>query len=846
MHLKMGVLDWTSSVLLVVAVSCSHDCVTDSPRPRSLLQVHRDGAQRGECKRWCLNQGEKTWEEKCAWKGGANCAGCLECEEANYSPEVRCADSCESDPLNWDKKCGWHECQECQKCGGGENSGEQTFTTTTAVGSSSSSSPFQQSPSDLPPRSWSAPGLCKSWCLQQEKPWEDKCANKQNCRGCWECSEAASPVLQCAQSCFSDARKWSVLCDVVYECALCPQCRLDYNPFAHVPPPSLPIPDITIVPADAADVNETIVMTGSTSAEVQAISGYPLAVALDLQSLLLGQVRARFSFAGGVPAGLSINIRSGTINWQPDEHQLGEHSVTAVAEVSDATYRLSIKISVVLGGVNPSGIYVWPSGGSDGNSGSLQAPLATVEHAAELAMPGDTIYIRGGSYDLSRAEELNIKASPEQPVLITRLPGERVRLVAQRKRHVFTVLEDSTGVLIRGLELDGNASVNDHWTVLRRSWWRVNDEVEGGWNGFSLKGRHITVEHCVIHDFNQKGVEISTGRYVTVRYNLIYSIGWTSLSGGAGVHRKWAVNFPDDDDPDFFRWDIYGNAIWAVEQRLYSYIPSKSWCLLELDEGKPISADSTKDKAMKARIAHNLVLFGGVDHIRLMVNPNLQVYNNAIMGEEGRTDPTPDGITAKGSKGNPTGGCKTQACVYGGPISNLTLFNNLVHTFPGSQAYGMTEQFSESDNPSRINHNYYSGGGIIKPEYQPGLIGWQQSPSVFQSPESLDFRPSSGIPPGVGVDAAILDHLVSLAGEYGVDIVPTGWKHDHCRNLQTILDSTPAEHLGKPRLQKSEKKRGHLAFALKVESKFYKDMCKCTTIELVLPHHMEHCLKNQL
>ncbi|MDB5356353.1 MAG: carbohydrate-binding cenc domain protein [Phycisphaerales bacterium] len=36
--------------------------------------------------------------------------------------------------------------------------------------------------------------------------------------------------------------------------------------------------------------------------------------------------------------------------------------------------------------------------GSDGNAGTLAAPLASIQHAADLARPGDTVFVRGGVY----------------------------------------------------------------------------------------------------------------------------------------------------------------------------------------------------------------------------------------------------------------------------------------------------------------------------------------------------------------------------------------------------------------------------------------------------------------
>jgi hypothetical protein len=42
--------------------------------------------------------------------------------------------------------------------------------------------------------------------------------------------------------------------------------------------------------------------------------------------------------------------------------------------------------------------YVVATNGSDSAVGSLAAPFATIQHAANVAQPGDTIYIRGGTY----------------------------------------------------------------------------------------------------------------------------------------------------------------------------------------------------------------------------------------------------------------------------------------------------------------------------------------------------------------------------------------------------------------------------------------------------------------
>jgi hypothetical protein len=44
-------------------------------------------------------------------------------------------------------------------------------------------------------------------------------------------------------------------------------------------------------------------------------------------------------------------------------------------------------------------VYYVAPGGSDDDDGSIDHPWATVEHAGRTAGPGDTVLVRGGTYD---------------------------------------------------------------------------------------------------------------------------------------------------------------------------------------------------------------------------------------------------------------------------------------------------------------------------------------------------------------------------------------------------------------------------------------------------------------
>ena len=42
--------------------------------------------------------------------------------------------------------------------------------------------------------------------------------------------------------------------------------------------------------------------------------------------------------------------------------------------------------------------WVVSTGGNDNNPGTLALPFKTIQHAANIAQPGDTVFIRGGTY----------------------------------------------------------------------------------------------------------------------------------------------------------------------------------------------------------------------------------------------------------------------------------------------------------------------------------------------------------------------------------------------------------------------------------------------------------------
>lgn len=640
---------------------------------------------------------------------------------------------------------------------------------------------------------------CKLYCVKNKKfTWAEKCGEGKNyvvkkCSGCLQCADTTYTGL-CAKDCAGIDQAWKSKCKCQH-CSACDECGGDDGG------------------SEADGPSTTAQPPGPSIGSFTVAAGSPFTATLSAPAALDAPVRVDLERP---PAGLSVNERSGKLTWQPDPSQVGEYVVGVVfTSASNEVDRRSVALSVSAGAANPAGLYVWPMGGSDGNEGSASSPFASLEHAARQARPGDTIFVRGGR--CAAKFEIDVRASATNPVVITRLPGERVRFHPYTGKNAFTVLPSAEGVTFRGFEIYGSAEQDDHWKILRETWWQMQDTRAGGHMAFDIDGQHILVEECIIHDLAQKGVNVQHARYVIVRNNVIYNIGHTSITGGHGIMRQWPKTFGNDDDPDYYRWGFYGNLIFAVEQRIYSFTPKKEYCQMLIDEGKGILIDETRDKVMKARIAHNVVLYGGVDQIRLKTNPNMEVTNNAVLSEQGRTSPIVDGITA----------------VKKPLIPGLVFRDNLVQTFPESFSIDVAEHFPDAASRERCTNNYYGGGGRVR-ESLPGITDLGEV-QVFRDPSSLDFRPSQEVPAGVGVAEEVLAKLRSLMEDSSIDVRASGWRHDHVRMTETIVDSAPRGHVELRGEGKSKHESDKQALWFDVISDEYKAICGCKELELIPP-----------
>lgn len=191
-------------------------------------------------------------------------------------------------------------------------------------------------------------------------------------------------------------------------------------------------------------------------------------------------------------------------------------------------------------------IYFVATDGNDSATGNRASPWKTLSHAQSLASPGDTVFIRGGTYTITAGE--NTCASPtdtvnailldrsgtaSSPIRYFAFPGETPvfdfsQMTDNCRVKGFHI--SASWIHLKGLEIEGVPQGNN-----------LNHESWGVW----INGSHNVLEHLNIHNIQGPGVYLYNGGYNLVlntdshdNYDPRSSNGAGQNADGFGAHIK--------------------------------------------------------------------------------------------------------------------------------------------------------------------------------------------------------------------------------------------------------------------------------------------------------------------
>lgn len=198
-----------------------------------------------------------------------------------------------------------------------------------------------------------------------------------------------------------------------------------------------------------------------------------------------------------------------------------------------------------------TGIFVAPYG-NDSSAGTVSAPFRTIQRAHDVALPGDTIWVRGGTYSLPSQAVFTRSGTIGNPITVRNYPGETATLDGAANStpygHSIIRLYGVSWWIIDGLRFVNSPGPaiylanNPTNIIIRRSYFQNNIRIDTSGAAVNVGGAvsNVLVEN---NDFYRNG-KIDTGGGD--------GIGFYGITGSGNVirgNRLWRNN---DDGIDLF------------------------------------------------------------------------------------------------------------------------------------------------------------------------------------------------------------------------------------------------------------------------------------------------------
>jgi hypothetical protein len=156
--------------------------------------------------------------------------------------------------------------------------------------------------------------------------------------------------------------------------------------------------------------------------------------------------------------------------------------------------------------------------GDDANSGSIYAPLATIQFAIDLVEPGDTIFVRDGTYFPETSIQINLPGTESDPICLWAWGNEKPIIdFGNNPRHEnppqprdddsIEAIRDAVGIYI-GPDAQ---------------WWHLKGLTiqDAPYYGIRVYGSYHTFELLVLRDNQASGLEITGKEGHTPSYNRV-------------------------------------------------------------------------------------------------------------------------------------------------------------------------------------------------------------------------------------------------------------------------------------------------------------------------------------
>lgn len=387
--------------------------------------------------------------------------------------------------------------------------------------------------------------------------------------------------------------------------------------------------------------------------------------------------------------------------------------------------------------ITPTGqtFYVAPTG-SDANPGSFALPWATINKAAQTMLPGQSVYVRAGTYS---GVYVNRSGTPGKPISFRAYPGAKPKIVITEINSPGFLLQGASYINIDGFDLDYKVPGVENANGKR---WEGGITIEVNATGVKpIRSHHVNITNNRVHGFPGGGIGSGLADYLRIEGNTIWETAlWSEYDTSA-------ISLYQNVEADFlpgFHNVIRGNTVFKNENKvpgagIGSTTITDGNCII-IDDSRltqKFLEDKTKYPAYKSYtlIENNVCAGNGGRGVHVFSSDNVLVRHNTLYKNLQTTDI---------GDGTRIGGGELTAIA----ASNVRFVNNIVYADTGVRA---TDTYT-GDDPIYIvknivfERNLYFGTTNIPNKSSSDLIGDPLFESAGVNFLTANFRLRSGSP----------------------------------------------------------------------------------------------------
>ena len=273
--------------------------------------------------------------------------------------------------------------------------------------------------------------------------------------------------------------------------------------------------------------------------------------------------------------------------------------------------------------------YVSSEIGNGNNAGtSASAPLASLQAAADVVKPGDTVEVMNGTYTApfyGDALDITTSGTASAPITFEAAPGQTPVINSSGGWNAINI--QASYIIVSGFTVVGDASNYTLQSALA-GYSTGSSSLDG--NGIAINPsstvplpNHITIENNTVYDEPGGGIYTEGADYVQILNNVVYNNANWSAFGNSGVSVSTSENLDTNSGPHII---ISGNLVYDNAQ----LVPTNG--ASGITDGEGIILDTNPNYTSEILVENNTVYGNGSSGIKSFLTNGAVITGNTVYG----------------------------------------------------------------------------------------------------------------------------------------------------------------------------------------------------------------------